>query len=81
MVSSRRGKHRAKHWQAKILAKATYEIDGLERLSQTLGKGDFSGPLVEQPRILGAVSFRGSTNPIKALSWLARNEKILKERI
>lgn len=73
------GKPRPQQDQAKSLVEARYETDLLERLAQTLGKGGFFGPSVEQARRLGATTFKGSTDPSEVLSWLVGIEKVLKE--
>ena len=48
-------------------------------LVHSRGVARFSGVTVDQARILGAVGFDGSTDPMVALSWPDDTEKILDE--
>lgn len=42
---------------------------------------NLSGPTIEQPKELGAVTFEGITDPLIALTWLAMFENILQEGV
>ena len=41
--------------------------------------GAYSRPSVEQARRLGATNFNGTTDPVEALFWLSKTEKILEQ--
>lgn len=44
---SSRHRLRAQQWEVETSVKATYKIDLLEHIAQTLGKGGFSASLVK----------------------------------
>ena len=63
-----RGRRRSQQTSVECSNALTYEENLVEHLAQSLERSGFTGVIVDQARILGAVGFDGSTNPMVALS-------------
>ena len=74
-----RGRRRPQQASVESSDAPTYEENLVERLARSLERSGFTSVTVDQARILRAVGFDGSADPMVALCWLDDTEKSLDE--